>query len=113
MAILAGRCNARGRIFNVGNPANEVSIAELAGMMIREYEKLRPDSTGSHSAVSVSGTEFYGEGYEDSDRRVPDISLISSLLTWRPRTDLATAIRRTMAAYLETYELRMSVRAAC
>lgn len=112
MAVLGSREKCRGKIFNVGNPANEVSIAELATMMIREYEQLRPDTRGTHRAVSVTGREFYGEGYEDSDRRVPDISQIVASTGWRPRLDLASALRRSIRAYLDTYETRIAVRAA-
>ncbi len=113
MAVLRHRPEARNRIFNVGNPANEMSIAELAGLMIRLYEELRPDSAGTHRVEHVTGTEFYGEGYEDSDRRVPVIDAARKLLGWEPHVGLEEALRGTMLAYLDRYESSVTARAAC
>jgi hypothetical protein len=47
----------------------------------------------------VSGEEFYGPGYEDSDRLPPDISKMKSL-GWIPRLDVRTTFRDAMAYYL-------------
>lgn len=112
MAILAHRANAAGRIFNIGNPSNEVTIAELAQMMIHAYGALCPDS-GVHSVESVSGSEFYGKGYDDSDRRMPDIGAARELLEWEPRTPLNKALRTTIEAYIEAYRERIRLQAAC
>jgi len=38
--------------------------------------------------VEVDSREFYGEGYEDSDRRIPDITKTQTLLGWRPKYGL-------------------------
>ncbi|MBD3242543.1 MAG: bifunctional UDP-4-keto-pentose/UDP-xylose synthase [Chitinivibrionales bacterium] len=112
MAILRNRENAAGRIFNVGNPSNEVTIAELAQMMIHTYGALYPDS-GVHSVESVSGREFYGEGYDDSDRRMPDIRAAREQLGWQPRISLPSALRTTVEAYVEAYRERIRLQAAC
>jgi UDP-apiose/xylose synthase len=113
MAALARPERATSRIFNVGNPANEVTIVELAKLMIQLYEELRPETAGTHRTVHVSGTDFYGEGYEDSDRRVPDIRNAQTLLGWAPRVGLEEALRTTMAAYVDAYSARIAARAAC
>ncbi len=112
MAILDHRENAVGRIFNVGNPNNEVTIAELAQMMIHTYGVLCPDS-GVHSVENVSGGAFYGEGYDDSDRRMPDIRAARELLEWEPRTPLPDALRTTIEAYIAAYRERIRLQAAC
>jgi nucleoside-diphosphate-sugar epimerase len=49
--------------------------------------------------VEVDSREFYGEGYEDSDRRIPDISKAEKLLGWRPKYDLDETIERSMAGF--------------
>jgi UDP-apiose/xylose synthase len=104
MAILERPHAAQGRIFNIGNPRNETTIAGLAKLMIRIYNELRPDFAVPASWFeTVSSAEFYGQGYEDSDRRVPDISKAQSLLGWEPKTSLVSALRTTMAHYIREY----------
>jgi UDP-apiose/xylose synthase len=49
----------------------------------------------------VCGEEFYGLGYEDSDRLPPDITKIRSL-GWEPRRDLRTTLRDAMEHYLRS-----------
>jgi UDP-glucose 4-epimerase len=36
--------------------------------------------------------EAYGEGFEDMERRVPNIELIKELVDWRPKRDLSKMI---------------------
>lgn len=89
---------SRNQIFNIGNPANNITIRDLAGVMMSLYEEL----TGSPSRsriVEVGGEEFYGDGYEDSDRLPPDISKMKAL-GWLPRRDVRTTFRDAMAYYL-------------
>lgn len=38
----------------------------------------------SPEIVTVTSSEFYGEGYEDCDRRIADITKIKTLLGWEP-----------------------------
>jgi UDP-apiose/xylose synthase len=93
---------ADGRIFNVGSPADETTIADLAALVIRVHE----ETTGRpwpHGVREVPGTEFYGPGYEDSDRRVPDIALARTLLGWEPRRRLAETVRDVVPAFLASY----------
>jgi UDP-apiose/xylose synthase len=104
MAILERPEKAKGRIFNIGNPHNETTIAGLAKLMVRLYNELRPECASSPARIeTVSSAEFYGEGYEDSDRRVPDISKARSLLDWEPATSLVSALKTTMAYYIREY----------
>ena len=88
---------ATNEIFNIGNPENDISIRDLVGLMIELYEELtgeRPEN----EIVEISGEEFYGLGYEDTNRVVPDISKLEAL-GWRPKYDLRTTFRETMASY--------------
>jgi UDP-apiose/xylose synthase len=53
--------------------------------------------------VNVSADEFYGEGYEDSDRRIPDISKAHRLLGWKPKWGLSDMLEITMRYYVSEY----------
>jgi UDP-apiose/xylose synthase len=88
----------RHQIYNVGNPANNITIRDLAVIMMGLYEELT-GSPAKSTLVEVSGEEFYGVGYEDSDRLPPDISKMRAL-GWIPRQDVRATFRDAMAYYL-------------
>jgi len=76
--------NAIGKVVNVGNNF-EISINDLAKRVIRETE--------SHSEiVYIPYSEAYGHGFEDMERRVPNIDLIKDLVGWQPKRDLSMII---------------------
>jgi UDP-glucose 4-epimerase len=76
--------NTIGKVINIGNDF-EISINGLAQKIIAE--------TGSKSEiVYVPYNEAYGDGFEDMERRVPDIGLINQLVGWKPKRDLTTMI---------------------
>ena len=92
------------QIFNVGSPHNEVSIRQLAERMRTLYaEKYADSKVPLPEIVDVSAEAFYGRGYEDSDRRIPDITKARTLLGWQPRFGLQELLERTMAYYVNTY----------
>ncbi len=85
-------------IFNIGAPNNEVSIRELACKMRDIYQRRWWDGVGPlPELVEVSGDTFYGEGYDDSDRRIPDITKATQLLAWKPRYSLHETVEHSMA----------------
>ena len=89
------------QIFNVGSPGNELSIRGLAERMRDLYaRKFRKPGQRLPDIVDVDSREFYGEGYEDSDRRIPDITKARTLLHWEPRYDLDQTIERSMAGFV-------------
>lgn len=76
--------NTIGKVINIGNDF-EISINDLAKMIIGE--------TGSQSEIAyVPYVEAYGDGFEDMERRVPNIDLIRDLVGWQPKRDLSTMI---------------------
>ena len=76
--------NTIGKVINIGNDF-EISINGLAKKVI--------DETGSKSEiVYVSYSDAYGDGFEDMERRVPNIDLINQLVGWKPKRDLSTMI---------------------
>jgi nucleoside-diphosphate-sugar epimerase len=93
-----------GEIFNIGNPRNEATIKDLA-YKLKEMFMSHPSAKNQskHSEiVEVFSKEFYGEGYQDIDFRVPSIRKAQQQIGWEPKTDLDTALRKTLEYYLET-----------
>ncbi len=76
---------AVGQVFNVGNNS-QISIMELAKKVI--------EITGSKSSIEKIAYEAaYPEGFEDMQRRVPDISKIKQVLGWEPKINLDQIIK--------------------
>ena len=95
---------AQNEIFNIGNRDNEVSMRELAEIMRTIYADITGDKTYlKHPIEYVTSNVFYGEGYEDSDRRFPQISNAQQKLGWNPTIKLEDILRRTIQAYQLAY----------
>ena len=76
---------AIGEVFNVGNN-QQISIMELAKKVIA--------LTGSTSSIEkIAYEKAYPEGFEDMQRRVPDISKIEQVLGWTPEINLDQIIK--------------------
>ena len=76
---------AVGEVFNVGNN-QQISIMELAKKVI--------EITGSRSSIEkIAYEKAYPEGFEDMQRRVPDISKIKQVLGWTPEINLDQIIK--------------------
>jgi nucleoside-diphosphate-sugar epimerase len=91
---------ARNQAYNIGNPANDTTIRDVVALMMELYEEL----TGIHPTneiIEVTGEEFYGVGYEDSHRVVPDVSKLEAL-GWSPEYDLRETFRASMESYLDS-----------
>ncbi|MEO8196210.1 MAG: bifunctional UDP-4-keto-pentose/UDP-xylose synthase [Thermoanaerobaculia bacterium] len=90
------------QIFNIGNPKNNVSVAQLAKYIIAAF-KHYPEYRG-HAAeakvVAVSSEKYFGKYYQDIQRRVPSIARAKKQLGWEPKVDLKSAIRLTLDYHL-------------
>jgi UDP-glucose 4-epimerase len=90
---LAAHPDAAGRVYNIGS-TEEISIYQLAERVL--------EVTGSASPiVRIPYDEAYAPGFEDMQRRIPDITRIGALLGWRPRRSLSetlAAVRDTLRA---------------
>ena len=76
---------AIGEVFNIGNN-QQISIMELAKKVI--------EITGSKSTIEkIAYEKAYPEGFEDMQRRVPDISKIKQVLGWSPEINLDQIIK--------------------
>jgi len=91
---------ATGRIYNIGNPANQASIRKLATLMLAmaaEYPEYA-DSVPRCRIVETASGEFYGKGYQDVPHRVPKISATVDELAWQPAVTLDESLRRIFEA---------------
>jgi UDP-glucose 4-epimerase len=77
--LIAFNSSCIGNVYNIGNP-HEISIKDLALRI-----KLLSNSKSSILFEDYEGG--YGVGFEDMDRRFPDITKISQL-GWYPKKDL-------------------------
>jgi nucleoside-diphosphate-sugar epimerase len=96
-----GGCADR-RIFNIGDPRNDFSMRELAEILldvIKDYDGYA-DVKSRIKLVDVDPDGYYGKGYEDIQVRVPAIENARKYLDWSPKTDLRTALRKTLDYYL-------------
>ena len=92
---------ASGQIYNIGNPANNHSVRDLAERMLRLAAELPEyaDSARQVQLVETSSGAYYGAGYQDVPNRVPKITNTMRDLDWAPRTDMDTALRKIFEAY--------------
>jgi nucleoside-diphosphate-sugar epimerase len=88
---------AHQRIYNIGFPSNEFSIAELArmlqGLVLNRYKEHFPLAARSE-LVSTSADVYYGAGYQDVSRRVPSIEHTQKELGWTPTISLQASLER-------------------
>ncbi|URD94037.1 Bifunctional polymyxin resistance [Musa troglodytarum] len=90
-------------IFNVGNPNNEVTIKQLAEIMVQVYSRVSGEPPLEAATIDVSSKQFYGEGYDDSDKRIPDMTIINKQLGWNPKTSLRDLLDSTLTYQHRTY----------
>jgi len=92
---------ASGKIYNVGNPKNNYSVRELAQMMVKlalQYDEYRGNAK-KVKLVKTTATLYYGKGYQDVQNRVPKIVNTVKELGWKPRTNMAQALKHIFDAY--------------
>ena len=84
---------AVGEVFNIGNN-QQISIMELARKVI--------EITSSKSTIEkIAYERAYPKGFEDMQRRVPDISKMKQVLGWSPKLNLDQIIKDIAAFNLK------------
>jgi UDP-glucose 4-epimerase len=84
MISLASDPKCIGEVFNVGG-IGEISILELAKKVISDLN--------SNSTIDfVNYESAYPLGFEDTNRRVPNIEKVTSFINWSPKKDLSVII---------------------
>ena len=93
----ATRSEAIGGVFNIGG-TREVTILELAGEVRRIL--------GSSSEIHLEPYETdYPRGFEDTRRRVPDVTRAREVIGFEARVELADGLARTLEWCRKNYEL--------
>jgi UDP-glucose 4-epimerase len=84
IATMAATDSTIGDVYNVGG-TGEVTIKQLAEQVLTV--------TGSRSEITYTPySDAYPAGFEDIQRRVPDIAKIKSAINWAPTKDLKQII---------------------
>jgi UDP-glucose 4-epimerase len=84
IATIAATDSTIGDVYNVGG-TGEVTIKQLADQVLT--------ITGSQSEITYTPySDAYPAGFEDIQRRVPDISKIRAAINWMPTKDLKQII---------------------
>jgi nucleoside-diphosphate-sugar epimerase len=91
------------RIFNIGNPVENISIRTLAETLVRlikTYPKYAALASKT-KLIDVDAGTYYGSGYQDVTLRVPAIERAEKYLGWKPSVGLEDGLRRTLDFYLQ------------
>lgn len=91
-----------GRIFNIGNPDNEKSMAELADILIDKFSThpLRKHFPPFAGIRRIEARTFYGDGYQDVEHRRPSIRQAKTLLGWEPVVPFTQSVEETLDFFL-------------
>jgi len=82
---------AEGQIFNVGND-EEISMNDLA-------ERVRLLTNSRSEIVHVPYEEVFGPGFEDMQRRTPDISKLKATINFRPSHPIGSILTEIIEFY--------------
>jgi UDP-glucose 4-epimerase len=83
------RYGAKGEAYNIGNPANKITILELAERVIK--------AIGGKSEVAfIDPKTLWGPLFEEANDKYPDADRAVSELKWHPRFDLDDIIRESI-----------------
>jgi nucleoside-diphosphate-sugar epimerase len=95
---------ADGQIFNIGNPKADLSIRELADILIASVAKYPRFAKAAKATriVKVTSDQYYGKGYQDITTRVPSIRKATEILGWKPKTDFPSGLKKTLDYYLKS-----------
>jgi len=94
LLALVGTDKTINEVYNVGG-TGEITIKQLAETIIKQ--------TNSKSTIQyIPYEKAYAPGFEDMQRRVPDITKIKEALKWQPQRDL-TQIISDVAQHITNY----------
>lgn len=98
---------ADGRIFNIGNPANDRSVREIAELMIAIWknhpfrlERGLPEGRMIESQSEV----YYGKGYQDIARRTPSIRRMQEAFAFSPKVEMEASLKKAMDFFIEEHK---------
>jgi UDP-glucose 4-epimerase len=86
-----------GKVYNVGSD-QEVTMRQLAELVVKK--------TNSKSEIQlIPYAEAYPAGFEDMQRRMPDIGRIGGLIGWKPKRTLEDILDDVIAEKRESLAL--------
>ncbi len=94
LVALIKRTEACGEVFNIGH-TRDISIYDLA-VMVKEMTQ------SSSEIVFVPYEQAYETGFEDMQRRLPDITKIQNLISYKPSLDLPEMLEHIIAFHRKT-----------
>ena len=104
MRIIENKDNcAENRIFNIGNPDENISVRQLAEMLVEQISTNYPayaDKAKSVQLIDIDAKAYYGEGYQDVSLRVPAIHHAKQQLDWKPTISMKDGLKKTLDFYL-------------
>jgi UDP-glucose 4-epimerase len=80
-----------GQVFNVGS-TEEITILELA-------QRVRATAESESEITFVPYDEAYGDGFEDMNRRIPDISKVHQAIGWAPTQSLEATLKDVIESH--------------
>jgi UDP-glucose 4-epimerase len=89
---LAEHPDALGRVINIGNDHEEVTILDLA-------HRIKARTESKSEVVLVPYSQAYEEGFEDMPRRVPDLYRIRTLIGYEPKVHLDEILDHVIAYF--------------
>jgi UDP-glucose 4-epimerase len=89
---------AVGQIFNVGT-TREVTIHELALKVLEMVGRNGSGDAAGPGVAFLSYEQAYEQGFEDMQRRVPDIAKIKAAIGWEPTISLEETLRRVIRSF--------------
>ncbi|HEX2825358.1 MAG TPA: GDP-mannose 4,6-dehydratase [Burkholderiales bacterium] len=95
---LADHHDAVGEVYNIGN-SGEISMMELA-------QRVKALTGSKSKIVLIPYTEAYEDGFEDMQRRVPDIGKIQRLIQYSPKKTLDDILASVIEFQQGTHERR-------
>ena len=92
--ILLNEPASNGKIFNIGNPWNNLSVRDVAVLLI---DRLKNRNIVDTVEIKVkSSGDFYGAGYQDVTNRVPSINAIGNALGWSPKYSFTDSLENIL-----------------
>jgi len=92
LVALAEEPRAVGEVFNVGNDREEITIGDLA-------RRVKARTGAKSEVVLVPYDQAYEEGFEDMQRRVPDLAKLRALTGYVPKVQLDEILDRVIAHF--------------
>ena len=95
-----------GEVFNVGS-TEEITIRDLAKLSLRVRDQMMLDierTQQSDDIVFIPYEKAYVRGFEDMQRRVPDIQKINQAVGWKPEKNIRQSLERIFAATMQEIE---------